>query len=156
MIRAGKDAAQAKLERDLIEAHKQDEKVFAKKGPQEKTEIQKYATRVAESSAFTNISIIMIAAFSILLAFAEPNEPPDSPRNTKIKRAENAFTILFTVELSITWVAAGLIQFFHEGWNVFDLVVIGIGWFAFTDIGEGFPLACIRVARYVQQVSVPP
>jgi hypothetical protein len=145
MIRAGGEAAQLRLDRELAEANLK--RIAAQKELRELGPIQKQANRIASSNAFGKISILMISAFSILLAFAEPTEPSDSPRNSNIRVAENIFTFLFTIELAITWVAAGPIQFFRGAWNSFDFFVVGVGWLAFTDIGEGFPLACIRVAR---------
>lgn len=146
MIRAGGDAAAARVERELAAAKLKADR--DKKRNLEKTKLQKMASRIADSNAFGKLSILMIAAFSIMLAFADPTEPLDSPRNSSIKVAENVFTVLFTIELSIVWVAAGPLNFFNEGWNVFDFFVVGVGWLSFSDIGERFPLACIRVARY--------
>ncbi len=152
MIRAGEEAAQARLDRELAAARVKAETEKLKS--REKTELQKKASRIADSNAFGKISITMIAAFSVLLAFADPTEPPDSPRNSKIKVLENVFTVLFTIELSIVWVAAGPLGFFGEGWNVFDFFVVGIGWLSFSDIGDRFPLACIRVARYATAPAI--
>lgn len=152
MIRAGGEAAQARLDRELAAAQlKRDQQ---KKQPREKTCLQKKASRIADSDAFGKLSIALIAAFSVMLAFAAPTEPADSPRNSRIRLLENVFTVLFTVELCIVWLAAGPIHFFREGWNVFDFFVVGVGWLSFTDLADRFPLACIRVARYALAASV--
>ena len=149
MIRAGGEAAQARMERELAEANlkrlQQQQKNLRELGP-----IQRQANRIASSNAFGKVSIALIAAFSILLAFAQPTEPPDTGRNASIKVAENVFTVLFTIEVCIVWVAAGPFRFFTDGWNVFDFFIVGIGWLTFTDIGQDVPLACMRVARLLR------
>lgn len=146
MIRAGGEAAQLRLDRELAEAKLKREN--AQQRNHEKSALQKKFSRIADSNAFGKLSILMISAFSILLAFADPTEPLDSPRNSSVKLGENVFTVLFTIELVIVWVAAGPLDFFRGGWNVFDFFVVGVGWLSFSDLGDRFPLACIRVARY--------
>lgn len=146
MIRAGGAAAEARLERELQEA--EEKRIREKKKLDEMGGLQRRASRLANSDTFGRLSIAAISAFSILLAFARPLEPPDSERNSSISFAENVFTIIFTVEVAIVWVAAGPIGFFRDKWNIFDFLIVGIGWLAFTPIETD--LAVLRVARLLR------
>ena len=64
-----------------------------------------------------------------------------------------AFLLLFTAELLLKGFAYRL-RFFHSGWNVFDLGIVGISWLPFL---EGLSvLRALRILRVLRLISVVP
>ena len=60
---------------------------------------------------------------------------------------------IFTVELSLKlWVHRG--RFFHDGWNIFDFVVVAVAWLPAT--GPMSVLRALRVLRVIRLISVIP
>eukprot|EP01052_Picozoa_sp_SAG31_P016159 SAG31_NODE_1061_length_10108_cov_5.521930_1_plen_378_part_00 len=81
---------------------------------------------------FNTVSVLLIVSFSILLAFTDPLQDEDSPGNQMIADAEKVFTVIFTMEVSVSWIGLGCIGFLRSAWNLLDLIVVVGGWLAFT------------------------
>jgi hypothetical protein len=130
MLRAGAGSANARIERELAEARERqaakDAAALAALSP-----LRLRARQIATSSWFNSVSIALILAFSVLLAFADPLQPVDEGPNRIVHGAEKVFTVIFTVEVLVVWTSEGLLNFFCQAWNVLDIAVVGIGWLAF-------------------------
>uniref|UniRef100_A0A1I8MW89 Ion transport domain-containing protein n=1 Tax=Musca domestica TaxID=7370 RepID=A0A1I8MW89_MUSDO len=81
---------------------------------------------------FDNVVLLFIALNCITLAMERPNIPPDSTERLFLSTANYVFTAVFTVEMFVKVVAAGMFYgqdaYFTSGWNIMDgsLVTISI------------------------------
>ncbi|XP_073835164.1 ca[2+]-channel protein alpha[[1]] subunit T isoform X6 [Musca autumnalis] len=81
---------------------------------------------------FDNAVLLFIALNCITLAMERPNIPPDSTERLFLSTANYVFTAVFTVEMFVKVVAAGMFYgqdaYFTSGWNIMDgsLVTISI------------------------------
>ncbi|XP_063917204.1 voltage-dependent T-type calcium channel subunit alpha-1G-like isoform X2 [Zophobas morio] len=81
---------------------------------------------------FDNSILLFIAMNCITLAMERPNIPPDSHERFFLSTCNYIFTVVFTVEMFVKVVAAGMCYgpnaYFTSGWNIMDgsLVIISI------------------------------
>jgi len=81
---------------------------------------------------FDFIVLIFIASNCITLAMERPNIPPWSTERRILDIANNIFTVVFTIEMLLKAVSAGLIYgtdaYFKSGWNIMDgsLVIVSL------------------------------
>lgn len=71
-----------------------------------------------------------------------------------IERLNLAFLLIFTLELVCELLAQGPKRYFRQGWNVFDVVVIGLSYIAVTPAISA--LRTLRVVRVFRLVSAVP
>ena len=65
-----------------------------------------------------------------------------------IEAIQKVILIIFTVEVVLRFIAAGsLKEFFTSGWNVFDLVLVIIGWIPPSISSNGSTIMALRVLR---------
>jgi voltage-gated sodium channel len=111
--------------------------------------------RIADSSRFQNFIFVVIVANAITLGLGTYEQPRDVDR--LLTTLDDLFLGIFVVELVIRIAAYGRRpqDFFKEGWNVFDFVVIGLA-FA-PGLRENITLLRLaRLLRVVRLVSVMP
>lgn len=81
---------------------------------------------------FDNVILLFIALNCITLAMERPNIPPNCPERYFLMTANYVFTVVFTIEMFVKVVAAGMFYghdaYFNSGWNIMDgcLVTISI------------------------------
>lgn len=81
---------------------------------------------------FDNVILLFIALNCITLAMERPNIPPNCPERYFLMTANYVFTVVFTIEMFVKVVAAGMFYgheaYFNSGWNIMDgcLVIISI------------------------------
>lgn len=67
--------------------------------------------------------------------------------NPTIEFVQTVILYIFTLEILMRYIAAGNSrEFFASGWNVFDLVLVLIGWIP-TSVGRGSTMMALRVLR---------
>eukprot|EP00798_Chlamydomonas_sp_ICE-L_P001589 gene1589-32977_t len=71
----------------------------------------------AETAIFT---IILLNVFTMFLYHYDQGPVWD----TVLLSANIVFTSVFTAEMLLKWIAIGLPQYFKEGWNIFDFIVV--------------------------------
>jgi voltage-gated sodium channel len=111
--------------------------------------------RIADSSRFQNFIFAVIVANAITLGLGTYDQPRDVDR--LLTTLDDLFLGIFVAELAIRIAAYGRRpqDFFKEGWNVFDFVVIGLA-FA-PGLRENITLLRLaRLLRVVRLVSVMP
>ena len=111
--------------------------------------------RVADSSRFQNFILAVILANAVTLGLGTYDLGDDI--ESALLTAEDVFLGIFVVELVIRVAAYGRHpnQFFREGWNVFDFVVISLA-FAPGLRENATLLRLARLLRVVRLVSVMP
>ncbi|XP_068915162.1 voltage-dependent T-type calcium channel subunit alpha-1G-like [Tenebrio molitor] len=81
---------------------------------------------------FDNAILLFIAMNCITLAMERPNIPPNSNERLFLSTSNYVFTVVFTIEMFVKVVAAGMCYgpnaYFTSGWNIMDgsLVIISI------------------------------
>ncbi|XP_073996715.1 ca[2+]-channel protein alpha[[1]] subunit T isoform X3 [Rhodnius prolixus] len=91
-----------------------------------------FCKRIIEQKWFDNAVLFFIALNCITLAMERPNIPPTSKERLFLSTANYVFTVVFSIEMFVKVVAAGMFYgteaYFTSGWNVMDgsLVIISI------------------------------
>lgn len=68
--------------------------------------------------------------------------------NETIKLIQNIILGIFTIEILIRFIAAdSVLSFFKDGWNLFDLSLVVIGYIPTTIVSNGATLMALRVLR---------
>lgn len=79
---------------------------------------------------FDNVILLFIALNCITLAMERPNIPPQCAERVFLGTANYVFTAVFTVEMAIKVVAAGMFYgddaYFNSGWNIMDGSLVSI------------------------------
>ncbi|XP_075158330.1 ca[2+]-channel protein alpha[[1]] subunit T [Haematobia irritans] len=98
----------------------------------EENRFRRVCTWFVNQKWFDNVVLLFIALNCITLAMERPNIPPDSTERLFLSTANYVFTAVFTVEMFVKVVAAGMFYgqdaYFTSGWNIMDgsLVTISI------------------------------
>lgn len=76
------------------------------------------------------------------------------PYHALIEQWNMYFLCIFTVELVLEFLAQGPKRYFSRGWNIFDVVVVGVSWWAITPVISA--LRALRVVRIFRLISAVP
>lgn len=76
------------------------------------------------------------------------------PYHALIEQWNMYFLYIFTVELVLEFLAQGPKRYFSRGWNIFDLVVVGVSWWAVSPVISA--LRALRVVRIFRLISAVP
>jgi voltage-gated sodium channel len=111
--------------------------------------------RIADSARFQNFIFVVIVANAVTLGLGTYDLGRDA--QSVLNTLDDAFLGIFVIELAIRIAAYGRRpqDFFKEGWNVFDFVVIGLA-FAPGLRENATLLRLARLLRVVRLVSVLP
>lgn len=71
-----------------------------------------------------------------------------------VENLDTYFLWIFTAELALEFLAQGPRRYFTNGWNIFDVIIIGICWLAFSPAISA--LRTLRVLRVLRLVSAVP
>jgi voltage-gated sodium channel len=105
-----------------------------------------------ESPAVSHFITGLILVNAAILGL-ETSETLEQATGGLIRIVDAAILVVFVIELTAKLVAHGW-RFFRSGWNIFDLVVVGI---ALAPIGEALSvLRALRVLRVLRLVSIVP
>jgi voltage-gated sodium channel len=112
--------------------------------------------RVADSSSFQTLIIIVILLNAVVLGL-ETYDSVDESIGGLLHTLNDVFLAVFTVEIAIRVLAFGRRprDFFGNGWNVFDFVVVGMAYLPF--VRESVTLLRLaRLLRIARLLSVIP
>ncbi len=76
------------------------------------------------------------------------------PYHALIEQWNMYFLYIFTVELVLEFLAQGPKRYFSRGWNIFDLIVVGVSWWAVSPVISA--LRTLRVVRIFRLISAVP
>ncbi len=107
---------------------------------------------VTESPAWGVFIFLCIVANAAILGYDAHHGP--NPYSAQIERWNQYFLWLFTAELVLEFLAQGFRRYLRNGWNVFDVAVVGISYAALTPAISA--LRTLRVIRVFRLVSAVP
>ncbi|MCW9044361.1 MAG: ion transporter [Pseudopelagicola sp.] len=108
--------------------------------------------RLVDSALFRN-TILGIIVFNAVLLGLETSPAVMNRAGTLILALDMACLTIFVVEIALKLFARRL-GFFRDGWNLFDLVIVGI---SLVPAGQGFQvLRALRILRVLRVVSNAP
>jgi voltage-gated sodium channel len=117
--------------------------------------ISSACARIADSSRFQNFIMCVIVANAVTLGLGTYDW--SSQVDSLLTTLDDAFLGIFVVELAIRITAFGSRpqDFFRDGWNVFDFIVIGLAFV--PGVRDNVTLLRLaRLLRVVRLVSVSP
>ena len=79
---------------------------------------------------------------------------PGNPYRALIEQWNMYFLLIFTVELLFEFLAQGPRKYFRNGWNIFDVIVVGLSYIAVSPAIAA--LRTLRVVRVFRLVSAVP
>ena len=107
---------------------------------------------IVDSRAF-NLSITAVIVVNAITLGLETSATAMSAAGPLILAIDAAALWIFSIEIGLKlWVYRG--RFFRDGWNVFDLVIVGIAWI--PSAGPMAVLRALRVMRILRLVSIVP
>jgi voltage-gated sodium channel len=77
-----------------------------------------------------------------------------NPYHAQIEQWNMCFLWVFTAELVLEFLAEGPRRYFSRGWNLFDLIVVGVSWWVVTPAISA--LRTLRVVRIFRLISAVP
>ena len=89
--------------------------------------IRKVARVIVVTKLFENLILGAILANMVALSLYQPTEPDTSARNSALEDAEFVFTLIFTVELVLKMLAIGPREYFNNGFNHLDFLIVFFG-----------------------------
>ncbi len=78
----------------------------------------------------------------------------DNRYHALIEQWNMYFLWIFTAELALEFLAQGPKRYFSRGWNIFDMIVVGVSWWAVTPAISA--LRALRVVRVFRLISAVP
>lgn len=108
---------------------------------------------LTENWLFQNFILLCIIANAIALGI-DANYGPEWPYHHLIDNLDQYFLWIFTAELILEFLAQGPRRYFSNGWNIFDVIVVGICYVAISPAISA--LRTLRVLRVFRLVSAVP
>ncbi len=108
---------------------------------------------LTENWLFQNFILLCIIANAVALGI-DANFGPEWPYHHLIDNLDQYFLWIFTAELVLEFLAQGPKRYFRNGWNVFDVIIVGICWMASSPAVSA--LRTLRVLRVFRLVSAVP
>ena len=84
--------------------------------------------KLVTAPAFDYFVLLIIILSCIMMATQSPRDEANGIKPPIYDELEMAFTYIFTTEVVLKLVGLGAAQYFAQGWNVFDCVVVGSAW----------------------------
>lgn len=104
--------------------------------------IKKFSVKLAENHVFELFIIAVILLNSVLIGVETYTE------NATIKIIQQIILYIFTFEIAVRFIAADNIKsFFKDGWNVFDLTLVLLGYIPETMFANASMMMALRVLR---------
>lgn len=106
------------------------------------TKVQEVCYNFVYGKAFDVFITIVILVNSVLIGVQTTNNTPT------IESIQHVILWIFTIECLLRYIAAGNLKaYLSSGWNVFDLVLVVIGWIPPTVVANGSAAMALRVLR---------
>lgn len=103
--------------------------------------IKETCRKIAYGKPFDFFITIIILINSVLIGVQTTHNTPT------IDLVQTIILYIFTLEILMRYIAAENVkEFFSNGWNVFDLILVLIGWIP-SSIGSGSTMMALRVLR---------
>ena len=113
--------------------------------------------KIVENEYFTNFILLAILWSSIMLAMETPRYPaPGSRAEEVFFGIDVAFTVVFTVEMGLQWMALGLGGYFRQTANKLDFIIVFTAWLSLileisgVDAGTLTALRSLRLLRILR------
>lgn len=104
--------------------------------------VVKICTNIAYGKTFDVFITIVILVNSFLIGVQT------TYYNIHIENIQTVILYIFTIEVILRMIAAGSIkEFFKGGWNIFDFVLVVIGWIPPTLVSSASAIMALRVLR---------
>ena len=104
--------------------------------------VVKICTNIAYGKTFDVFITIVILVNSFLIGVQT------TYYNVHIENIQTVILYIFTIEVILRMIAAGSIkEFFKGGWNIFDFVLVVIGWIPPTLVSSASAIMALRVLR---------
>ena len=99
--------------------------------------------------------LLVIISSCVVMATQSPLDEIAGTQPPIYDTLEMLFTYIFTVEVGLKLLGLGTTQYFSQGWNVFDCVVVGSAWLRvlLPDAGNLTVLRAVRVLRALRMVN---
>lgn len=108
---------------------------------------------VTESGLFKFFILACIIVNSLMLGY-DAHFGPSNPYSDLIEQWNTIFLYIFTVELLLEFIAQGPQRYVRQGWNWFDVIIVGVSW---ASAAPGITaLRAFRVIRVFRLVSNVP
>lgn len=107
---------------------------------------------IVESKGFVSAITILILINAVTLGM-ETDKSIMAAYGSLLYIIDKLILVIFTIELSLKFYAYRR-SFFKSGWNIFDLIIVGIAWL--PAIGPFSVLRALRVLRILRLISVVP
>lgn len=105
------------------------------------SKIQETCRKIAYSKQFDIFITFVILVNSVLIGWQTTHS------SATVDLIQTIILYIFTLEILMRYIAAGNAkEFFSNGWNVFDLVLVIIGWIP-ASVGNGSTMMALRVLR---------
>lgn len=108
---------------------------------------------ITQNPVWEYFILLCIIANAVALGI-DANYGPEWPYHHLIENLDQYFLYIFTAELALEFLAQGPRRYFKNGWNIFDVVVVGICWIATSPAISA--LRTLRVLRVLRLVSAVP
>ena len=108
---------------------------------------------LTESWPFQAFILLCIIANAAILGY-DAHYGDSNPWHGEIARWNNIFLYIFTGELALEFIAQGPRRYWRNGWNWFDVIVVGISYIAVNPALSA--LRTLRVVRVFRLISAVP
>lgn len=108
---------------------------------------------ITESGLFKFFIFACIVANSLMLGY-DAHYGADNPYRHQIDVWDNIFLYIFTGELALEFLAQGPRRYVRNGWNWFDVIIVGLSWA--SSVPGVTALRAFRVIRVFRLVSNVP
>ncbi len=108
---------------------------------------------VTESAVFQVFIVLCIIANAAALG-VDAHYGTANPWHAYIEQADNIFLAIFTVEIILEFLAQGPRRYVANGWNWFDVIVVGLAYVAVNPAISA--LRTLRVVRVFRLISAVP
>ncbi|MBU6406473.1 MAG: ion transporter [Alphaproteobacteria bacterium] len=108
---------------------------------------------IANSPLFQGVILFCIVGNAISLG-VDAHYGDAHPFHFYIEDLDRYFLAIFTAELVIEFLAAGPRRYFRSGWNVFDVIVVGLSYISMMPFISA--LRTLRILRVLRLVSAVP
>lgn len=103
--------------------------------------------------AWDTFIFLCIVANAVILGY-DAHYGETNPYHAQIEQWNNYFLWIFTAELVLEFLAQGPKAYFKRGWNIFDVIVVGLSWMASNPAISA--LRTLRVVRVFRLISAVP
>lgn len=108
---------------------------------------------IANSRLFQGVILFCIVGNAVSLG-VDAHFGDAHPLHFYIEDLDRYFLAIFTAELVIEFLAAGPRRYFRSGWNVFDVIVVGLSYISMMPFISA--LRTLRILRVLRLVSAVP